>query len=174
MERQAPRSWSVSNRLDRRSVQHTVRTTVAAVVSLLVARACGLPEAYWAVVTTLVIMQSTLGGAWDVSWQRLAGTMIGGVTAAALVTILHPGALPLAVGMLAMGILCAFLPLQNSAYRFAGITLAIVMLPSHTASIWIVALHRFLEVTIGIVVGMAVTAAWPVRGSRDADAASKK
>jgi len=34
---------------------HSVRTAVAAVVSLLVARLFGLPATYWAPITTLVI-----------------------------------------------------------------------------------------------------------------------
>jgi uncharacterized membrane protein YccC len=43
------------------------RTAVAAVVSLVVARALELPEAYWDTITTLIIMQSTLGAALAVS-----------------------------------------------------------------------------------------------------------
>ncbi|MDP9174591.1 MAG: FUSC family protein [Planctomycetota bacterium] len=140
-----------------------MRTTAASLASLLTARLCGLPEIHWAVITTIIVMQSTLGAAWDVSWQRLVGTFIGGVTAAALVSFFAPGLLAFAIGMLAMGLLCAFLPRQNSAYRFAGITLALVMLPNQTTPIWSVALHRFLEVSMGILVGMAVMALWPER-----------
>ena len=35
------------------------------------------------------------------------------------------------------------------------------MLIPHTAGPWIVALHRFIEVSIGIVIGLAVTVIWP-------------
>lgn len=140
-----------------------MRTTVAAGVSLLAARACGLSEAYWAVITTVIVTQSSLGAAWDVSRQRLIGTLLGGITAVALVTFFKPGLLPLLAGMLAMGLLCALLPLNASAYRFAGITLAVVMLPAQDEPIRIIALHRFLEVTVGIVVGMAVMAIWRQR-----------
>jgi hypothetical protein len=44
-------------------VLHSLRTAVAAVVSVAVARLARLPEAYWAPVTTLVIAQSSLGAA---------------------------------------------------------------------------------------------------------------
>lgn len=144
--------------MDRPSIRNTLRTTAAAAASLLAARACGLPEAHWAVITTLIVMQSTLGAAWSVSWQRLLGTVLGGVTAAGIVSGFPPGLFPFAAGMLAMGLLCAFVPRQESAYRFAGITFAVVMLPGRTVPIWSVALHRFLEVAIGIGVGMVVTA----------------
>jgi uncharacterized membrane protein YccC len=160
MDQPNPKTSNHLKRLDRASIERALRTTTAAVASLLAARGVGLAESYWAVVTTVIVMQSTLGAAWDVSRQRLAGTLIGGVTAAALVTFLTPGLFPFAAGMLVMGLLCAVLPLDKSAYRFAGITLAIVMLPSENKAIWIVALHRFLEVTVGIAVGMIVTAVW--------------
>ena len=40
------------------SVIHSIRTAIAATVSLAVARLFGLPEAYWAAIATLVVMQS--------------------------------------------------------------------------------------------------------------------
>jgi uncharacterized membrane protein YccC len=143
------------------SFLHSLRTTVAAVVSFAVARTCGLPESYWAVVTTVIVMQSTLGAAWNVSAQRLAGTILGGITAAALTTILSPGILPFIIGMVLMGLVCALLALETSAYRFAGITLAVILLTTHTEPIWTVSLHRFFEVTVGIFVGMFMVAIWP-------------
>jgi uncharacterized membrane protein YccC len=147
--------------MDRQTFRLSLRTTVAAIASLLAARACGLPEVYWAVITTVVVMQSTLGAAWDVSLQRLIGTLLGGIAGAALGTLFASGPMPFIAGMLAMGLFCAVLRLQMSAYRFTGVTLAIILLPEHAAAMWIVALHRFLEVTFGIVVAMAVMAIWP-------------
>jgi len=38
-----------------------------------------MPEAYWSAVTTLIVMQSTLGVAWTVSKQRFFGTALGAV-----------------------------------------------------------------------------------------------
>ena len=64
-------------RVDRREFTHALRTTVAAMASFLVARWFGLPESYWASVSTLIVMQSTVGAAWAVSKDRLAGTALG-------------------------------------------------------------------------------------------------
>ena len=75
-------SSSISHRVNRRVLVHSARTAVAAVVSLAVARALGLPEAYWATITTLIIMQSTLGAALTVSEQRFAGTALGALMGA--------------------------------------------------------------------------------------------
>ena len=65
-------------------------------------------------------------------------------------------------GVLLLGIICAVLRLR-SAYRFAGLTLAITMLIARDRPAWIVAEHRFIEVTVGIVAGLIVSAVWPLR-----------
>jgi uncharacterized membrane protein YgaE (UPF0421/DUF939 family) len=45
--------------------------------SILVARVFRLLEAYWAAVTTLIVMQSKLGATLDVSVRQLIGTALG-------------------------------------------------------------------------------------------------
>jgi hypothetical protein len=42
------------------AILNAIRTAVAATLSVLVARLVGMPEAYWAPLATLVVMQSTL------------------------------------------------------------------------------------------------------------------
>jgi uncharacterized membrane protein YccC len=64
-----------------------------------------------------------------------------------------------------LGVLSAALHLDRSAYRFAGITLAIVMLVVRGQSPWVVAAHRFFEVSIGIVVGLLLTGVWHERAA---------
>lgn len=150
----------VGSGLDARSFLHTVRTTLAAVGALLVARACGAPESYWAVVTTVVVMQSATGAAWDTSWHRLAGAFVGGLVAAVLVMQSWPDLFTLAAGMLCLGPICTVLRLGNSGYRFAGVTLAVIVLVHRVDPVWTIALHRVMETAIGIMVAMAVMAVW--------------
>jgi uncharacterized membrane protein YccC len=151
----------ISLRVTRQDVIHAARTTVAALASLLLARLFKLPEAYWATVTTLVVMQSTLGAAFTVSWHRFAGTAIGAAAGALFATYFGSNAAIFALGIFIMGIVCAALRLDIAAYRFAGVTLAIVMLVAHSSPGWLVAVHRFIEVSLGIAVGLALTALWP-------------
>jgi Fusaric acid resistance protein-like len=47
----------------------------------------------------------------------------------------------------------------DSAYRFAAITLSIVLLIAHQSPPWIVASHRFVEVSLGIAVALPGTKA---------------
>jgi uncharacterized membrane protein YccC len=156
----AEAATDTSMRLDRRMLEHVARTATAALASLLVARAVRLPEAYWAPISTLIVMQSSLGAAWSISSQRLVGTAIGAVLGASFATYLGANALTFTLAVFSAGISCAALRLERNAYRYASITIAIVMLVARPVPEWIVALHRFTEVSVGIGVGLIVTAIW--------------
>jgi uncharacterized membrane protein YgaE (UPF0421/DUF939 family) len=142
-------------------VVHFARTAVAAVVSLVVARLVRLPEAYWAPVTTVVIAQSSLGAALAVSRQRFAGTALGATLSAAVATYFGPRVFVFGVSVFLLGLICALAYLDRSAYRFGGVTLAIVLLIPRAAPAWIIAFHRFAEVSIGIAVALLFATVWP-------------
>jgi len=157
-----PAAWAPRwPRPQRRELVHAVRTAAAAVVSLLIARLCRLPESYWAAITTIIVLQSTLGAALTISRHRLAGTALGATIGALLATYAGRNVAVYGVGVLICGVICAWLHVERSAFRYAGITLTIVLLIAQNHSAWIVALHRFIEISLGIVVGLAITAAWP-------------
>ena len=137
------------------------RMAIAAVVSLEVARLCRLPESYWAPITTIVIMQSTWVASLSMSVQRIAGTAMGAVSGALIATYFRANWLTFGIGILAVGLICALLRMDKPAVRFARITIAIVMLIPHNVSYWTAGFRRFFEVSVGIVVGLAVAAAWP-------------
>ena len=147
--------------VERRELVHAVRTTIAAVGSILIARLCKLPESYWAAITTMIVMQSTLGAALAISKQRLAGTALGAVAGALFATYAGKSVPVFALAIFLLGLICAFLHMERSAYRYAGITLAIVMLVARTQPVWMIAIHRFIEISLGIAAGLLMTAVWP-------------
>jgi uncharacterized membrane protein YccC len=147
--------------LRRADVVQAVRTTIAAVISLEIASLLKLPEAYWAAITTLIVMQSTLGAALTISEHRFAGTALGAGLGALVATYFAPSVVWFAAGVFLLGIICSALGLDKAAYRFAGITLAIVMLVNRVKPAWVIAVHRFVEVSVGIAVGLILTALWP-------------
>jgi uncharacterized membrane protein YccC len=120
-----------------------------------------MPEAYWAAITTLIVMQSTLGAAWEASKPRFIGTALGASLAGLLATYVEPGVIVFGAAIFGLGLICAVLRLDQSAYRFAGITLAIVILVTRGQAPWIIAVHRFAEVSLGIGVALALTYLWP-------------
>jgi uncharacterized membrane protein YccC len=148
-------------RARRQVVVHSVRTAVAAVVSLVVARFLGLTEAYWAPITTLVITQSSLRETLVVSWHRFIGTALGALVGAIVAIQIRPNLFAFGAGVFVLGLLCALVGSDRTSYRFGGVTLAIVLLVPRTNSAWHMAFHRFAEVSIGIGVALVLTVLWP-------------
>ena len=145
------------------SVIHSIRTAIAATISLAVARLFGLPEAYWAAIATLVVMQSTLGATLLISVERIAATALGALAGALLANYFAGNLLAFAVAVFALGLLCAGFRMEKTAYRYASVTLAIIVLIPRSNAAWIIALHRFFEVSVGIVVALAFAALWTER-----------
>lgn len=119
----------------------------------------GLPQSYWAVLTAVIVMQASLGGAVKASIDRIVGTVAGalwGVIVALIVP--HGGSWLLAatvgLALAPLALLVAFKP----AYRVAPVTAIIVLLGSgaQEAGPIVPALHRVLEIGIGSLVGLAV------------------
>jgi uncharacterized membrane protein YgaE (UPF0421/DUF939 family) len=118
-----------------------------------------MPEYYWAPISTIVIIQSTIPPH-KLGWQRFVGTAIGAILGVALATFFHPTALVYGLGILLCGVF-AWAFRVSGAYRFAAITLSIVLLIPRTRAAWLVGWHRFLEVSLGIAVALVVTTLWP-------------
>ena len=137
------------------------RTTIAAVGALLLARLLKLPEFYWAPISAIVIIQSTIDPR-TLAWQRFAGTALGAALGALIATFFSGSALVYAAAVFLCGLLCALFRLRG-AYRFAAITLSIILLIAHQRPAWIVASHRFVEVSVGIAVALALAEVWPNR-----------
>jgi len=91
----------------------TTRTTIAAVASLLLARLLKLPEFYWAPISAIVIIQSTIDPR-TLAWQRFAGTALGAAMGALIATFFSSSTLVYAVAVFLCGVLCALL-------RFGGV-----------------------------------------------------
>lgn len=148
-------------RVRRQVVEHSVRTALAAMVSLVVARLFGLPEAYWAPVTTLVITQSSLRETLSLSWHRFMGTALGALVGVIVAIQIGPNLIAFGAGVFALGLLCALVGSDRTAYRFGAVTLAIVLLVPRTNSAWHMAFHRFAGVSLGIGVALLLTVLWP-------------
>ena len=151
-------------------VWFSVRSAVAAIVSYIVARALSLPEAYWATITTLVVTQSAPGTCYSLAARRFLGTALGAVLATGLACFSRSDIWVVGLGIFLLGLICGALGrlhekirehFDRTTYRFAGITLAITMLIVRPVPVWVAALHRFLEVSIGIVVALLLTLLWP-------------
>ena len=143
------------------SLAHGLRTAVAATVSVIIARFVRMPEAYWAAIATLVVMQSTLGATLTLSVERIVATAVGASVGAVEANFFGSNLIAFALAIVLIGLLSKAFRLEKTAYRYASITLAIIVLIPRANAAWIVALHRFSEVSVGILVALAAVAIWP-------------
>jgi uncharacterized membrane protein YgaE (UPF0421/DUF939 family) len=145
------------------SIEHSIRTALAATVSVIVARLVQMPEAYWAAIATLVVMQSTLGATLTLSVERVVATAVGASVGALESNYFGANLAAFMLAIFFIGLLSYGFRLERTAYRYASVTLTIIVLIPRANPAWVVALHRFIEVSVGIIVALLVVAIWPER-----------
>jgi hypothetical protein len=137
-----------------------LRVTVAAMGALAIALALGLKLPLWAVLTSIIVTQMSVGRSLKATRDYLIGT-VGGALYGAAVAILIPhhgeGAL-LAVLVLAVAPL-AFIAAINPSLNVATVTAIIVLLLPimNHADVIDSAIDRVLEVTVGALTGLVVS-----------------
>jgi len=99
--------------INRDSLLDSVRTTFAAVLALLLARLLKMPEYYWAPISTIVVIQSTIPPH-TLGWQRFVGTAVGAALGAAFATFFRPSAIVYAAGILLCGLLAYLLRVDGA------------------------------------------------------------
>jgi uncharacterized membrane protein YccC len=157
--------------LDRIQLKHALKSTLAAVAAMAVTEALGLKQGYWAVITSLLIMQTNLGGSIAAGWARLLGTSVGAAIGVVCL-LLGAGPVSLGTGVLLVILFCSGTKTLRDSSRLGAVTATIViMLGAHAGNGPLDAARlgfdRFLEIVIGIVVGLAVTfTVWPSRAKQ--------
>ncbi len=148
------------------SAKQAVKTAIAGVISLFVTKLFRLPEGYWAAISALIVMQSNLGATLSASRTRLAGTAVGAVIGGLFFAMFGTNILGFALAVTIAFMVCDLLRLAESQ-RLATVTVAIIMLIGRTNAAWIVALHRFTEVALGILIALLVSLTlWPNHARR--------
>jgi len=138
----------------RRLLIHAAKTALAAALCWWIAMLFGLHDGYWGAISAIIVLQSNFGATISASRDRILGTLIGAVLGFAFTLV---GALPwnFILAVLTAVIVCGVLGLRSSS-RLAGVTISIIMLVN-TGSHWTLALHRVLEVFLGIFVAVAIS-----------------
>ncbi len=151
------RSW-LARQSDR--LWLAARMLISATAAYALAQAFGLSQGYWAVLTTIIVTQTSVGGSLKAAIDRLVGSICGGLVGAAAALLL-PSHAPLVVGatliaaVTPLAVLTAFYP----NFRIAPITAIIVLMSTGAATLGPLgfALDRVLEITLGAVVGVVVS-----------------
>jgi uncharacterized membrane protein YccC len=141
-------------------LRHCVRVTVSAVLTLVIGQLLNVPLVLWAVLTAVIVTQSSVGRSLKASIDYLVGTLGGAVYAGTVAALIpHPGEFAL-LGVLAVAVApLVVLASINPSFNAAPVTAVIVVLaPTITHSTPIEsAFYRLIEVALGAVIGLTVS-----------------
>ncbi len=63
--------------MDAEKRHHGLQLAAAVVLAYFVSMVVGLPEHFWAVMSTLIVMRPNSASTFDAGWDRARGTLIG-------------------------------------------------------------------------------------------------
>jgi uncharacterized membrane protein YccC len=155
------RTWLTARLAERRvQLRLCLRITVAAVLTYCISQLLHLPWALWAVLTSVIVTQMSVGKSLIATIDYMIGTLGGGVYSGIVGLLLpHTTNLEIALSLaLAVGPL-ALLASSNSRFAAAPFTAVMVLLlPTMThASPLDSAFYRVVEVALGCVTSFAVS-----------------
>jgi uncharacterized membrane protein YccC len=150
-------AWLVSRKVE---LGLGIRVTTAAMGSLVIALAVGLKLPLWAVLTSIIVTQMSVGRSLKATRDYLVGTLGGAIYGAAIAVLIPhsgEGAL-LAVLVLAVAPL-AFIAAINPSLNVATVTAIIVLLlpTMNHGNPLDSAIDRVLEVAVGALTGLLVS-----------------
>ncbi|MGH6891493.1 MAG: FUSC family protein [Dongiaceae bacterium] len=137
-----------------------LRVTAAAILAFALAKLLGFPHGYWAVITAIIVMQTSVGGSLKAALDRLMGTMAGALYGAAIaVAVPHATTTGLGAAMVIAIAPLALLAAVKANFKAAPITAFIVLVPMTGQAVapLTFALDRILEISIGSLVGLAAS-----------------
>ncbi|MBP0590908.1 FUSC family protein [Paraburkholderia sp. LEh10] len=145
------------------------RTLTGCVLSYGAARLATLPEGYWALITTLIVVtQPSLTQAITTARDQIIGACIGAIVGGLCIVVVERGADPITVFSIALLPLAA-LAAARPGLRLACVTLVIVVLvPGDGGSAFERPLHRVAEILIGAAAAFIATVTWPNRAVKGA------
>ena len=137
-----------------------LRVTASGLIAFALAELLGLAQGYWAVFTSIIVVQGSVGGSLKAGLDRLLGTL-GGAAYGALVGVLIPHAGSLMEGVVLAAAIAplALLAAVNASFRIAPVTAVIVLLvhSGDAAGPLASAVGRVIEIGLGCLVGLGVS-----------------
>jgi uncharacterized membrane protein YccC len=130
-------------------------TALAAWISYDTSSLFGLREGYWAAISAIVVMQADLTTTKNSGRDRFIGTAVGGLIGWGCAACWHDRVwvYSLAVGITVFACWAANI---SNAGRLAAVAVTVIVLIPRNEPIWRIALFRFMEVSWGIAVALAV------------------
>ena len=139
-------------------VTHGVKTALAAVLAYAITAFLALEFGYWAVISTVIVMQVYVADSVEMCLYRFSGTMIGALLGVIVLLVIPKTPVFIGIALFVTIGLCSFLTRYRTRYRMAGITVVIVVMTGLQAQdVFDFGLSRVVEIFIGIFCAFAVS-----------------
>ncbi len=137
---------------------HGFKTGLAAVLAYAVTTVFNLEFGYWAVISTVIVMQVYVADSVEMCLYRLSGTLIGAALGTFVMTIIpHTPVWTGTALFFTIGI-CAFLTRYKTRYRMAAITVVIIIMTGAAdPDILVFGISRVGEIGLGIICAFGVS-----------------
>jgi uncharacterized membrane protein YccC len=146
--------------------RHALRVGTTAAAATAVGHALGLERGYWVTVTVLIVLQPYTPATLVKALQRVAGTVLGGLVAALLVTVVRDARVVLVIVGVLAGVSAAILQLNYALYSFL-LTPTFVLLAEMNAHDWRLAEVRIANTLLGGALAFAgARLLWPHKEER--------
>jgi len=155
--------------ITREHVRHGMKVGLASVMAYAISKAIELPYAFWAVITTVIVMQVHVADSIRMCLYRFTGTALGALIGIAMILVFPQNYWFTLLGIFLGTGLCAYLTRYNERFRMAAITVAIVYLTSlYQDDRILIALSRLAEIGVGVLCAFLVSILlWPNRVSEN-------
>jgi uncharacterized membrane protein YccC len=145
-------------RARRGDVRHAIRVSTACALTFAIMRIFNIPGGQWAVFTTIIVIQTNIGGTIVQAVERLIGTMVGAAAGAVAVYAQETSGVDVVLVLTILVAIVAFAAASRPTLRAAPLT-AVIMLVAHPLGLdpATAALYRIGEIFLGGVIGVAAT-----------------
>ena len=147
-------------------LRHAARVGVAATLGFMIVRVLHVPFGYWATMAILLILQPSIAGTWPRSIERAAGSIAGGLLAAAIGLAIHA---PIGISLVVFPLICATMALRTVSYSLfvLFLTPTFVLVADFAAPAgheWMYAATRLGNNVLGCLIALVATfLLWPSR-----------
>ena len=134
-------------------LRHGLKTGLACLIAYESSRAMGLPYGYWAVISTVIVMQVYVADSVRMCLYRFFGTAMGAVIGIVSIWAFPAGELWNDAAIFTTLGFCAFMTRYSPRYRMAAITVSVVFVGSFGSppdERTFYAMWRLLEITVGV------------------------
>lgn len=137
---------------------HGLKTAFAAVLAYAITTALALEFGYWAVITTVIVMQVYVADSVEMCLYRFSGTMIGAMLGVLVLLVIPQTPFFIGIALFVTIGICSFLTRYKTRYRMAAITVVIVVMTGlHVQDVFIFGVSRVFEICIGILCAFVIS-----------------